>query len=347
MSTMMQNLAWLSAFACVLLGVHLLRTNVGKALPATLLGVTFLVLGLQSALMSLVLEYGHGPWRLFLPSSALLLGPLVFMYFASVADSDYCFSKVRCLHFVPAAVCLLEMALGIYWLDPDAMIVLSFVAYTGALMWRTAQGRSQFAHYGRHQHMIFLWLVSCLVMFGLSLINEAFILFELHQGRPIGRSWALFVGLSAKLVMLSFTVLSALQRPSPFDWLLLVGRKANQSEALSSAAYNKLAEEFNALVEHERLYTGASASLKDIAMRLSVPQRQLSQAINYVHGESFSKRMNRLRVEQAKRLLINSPNQSVVEIMLESGFRTKSNFNKEFLAIEGVSPSEFRKAVGG
>lgn len=65
MSTMMQNLAWLSAFACVLLGVHLLRTNVGKALPAILLGVTFLVLGLQSALMSLVLEYGHGPWPLF------------------------------------------------------------------------------------------------------------------------------------------------------------------------------------------------------------------------------------------------------------------------------------------
>jgi AraC-like DNA-binding protein len=34
----------------------------------------------------------------------------------------------------------------------------------------------------------------------------------------------------------------------------------------------------------------------------------------------------------------------VTEIMLEAGFSTKSNFNREFLRVQGMSLSEWRKS---
>ena len=346
MLTMMQNLGWLSAFACLMLGAHLLRPRANQAMPSVLLGIAFLVMGLQSVLISLVLEHGRGAWAIFLPSSALSLGPLFFMYFESIVDTNYSFTKARSLHFLPAFICLAEMATGLFWLDPDLMIVLSFGAYTFALLSRAIRGRAQFKHLGAHQNVIYLWLVSCVVIFAMSLLNEVLILVELQQGKPINRSVALLVGFLAKLTMLSFALLSALEKPSPFDWLIGFSLKNNRPapQSAEDVSYRALVDKFVKLVVDEKLYAQEGVSLKNVAKLLDAPQRQLSQAINHVYGESFSKRMNRLRVEEAKRLLANPSGNSIVKVMLDSGFRTKSNFNKEFLAIEGLSPRDFRDA---
>jgi len=346
MSTMMQILAWLSAFACGLMGVHLLRSRPSNPMPAKLLGTLFLVMALQASLMSIVIEYGRGSWSVLLPSLALSLGPLLFLYFESVAHSRYRLAAGWYLHFLPASLCLLEMAFKVFWIDPDLMIVLSFAVYTLALSWRMVKGRAQFLHYGAHQNVIFLWLVSCVAILALSWLNEMFIVYELSQGKQVKQSIGLLVGLLSKLTMLSFTLLSALQKPSPFDWLTGFGRTAYRpaQQSVEDSDYRVLVKKFDSLIDCERSYAQEGVSLKSLAAFLDVPPRQLSQAINHVHGESFSKRMNRLRVREAKRLLIDPAGKSIVDVMLEAGFRTKSNFNKEFLAIEGMSPSEFRAA---
>ncbi len=315
-------------------------------MPAKLLGALFLVMALQAGMVSMVIELGRGTWSVLLPSLALSLGPLLFLYFESVAHSPYRLKAKSTLHFLPASFCLVEMIFKQFWIDPDLMIVLSFAVYTLAIAWRMAKGRAQFSHCGAHQNIIFLWLSSCVVILALSCLNEIFILYELSQGKQVKQSIGLLVGLLSKLIMLSFTLLSALQKPSQLDWLTGFGQTAYRPapQSIEDTSYRALAEKFDRLIDREKSYAQEGVSLKSLATFLDVPQRQLSQAINHVHGESFSKRMNRLRVREAKRLLIDPAEKSIIDVMLEAGFRTKSNFNKEFLAIEGKSPSDFREA---
>jgi AraC-like DNA-binding protein len=69
----------------------------------------------------------------------------------------------------------------------------------------------------------------------------------------------------------------------------------------------------------------------------------LSSAINRATGLNVSQFVNNFRVADACRLMAES-NRSTTAIMLEAGFSTKSNFNREFRRVTGQSPSEWRAA---
>ncbi|MDB9804484.1 MAG: helix-turn-helix domain-containing protein [Yoonia sp.] len=75
---------------------------------------------------------------------------------------------------------------------------------------------------------------------------------------------------------------------------------------------------------------------------MGVPVKQLSEAINKVTGENVSRYINAARINEAKAVL--SSGENVTSAMLSSGFNTKSNFNREFLRVAGVSPSEWLRA---
>lgn len=67
--------------------------------------------------------------------------------------------------------------------------------------------------------------------------------------------------------------------------------------------------------------------------------KQLSGTINRVTGENVSRYINAARIFAAQRGLISGEN--VTAAMLEAGFNTKSNFNREFQRITGTSPSDW------
>ena len=65
-------------------------------------------------------------------------------------------------------------------------------------------------------------------------------------------------------------------------------------------------------------------------------------------GVPFSRYVNMLRIRESEKLL-RSTDMSVSEIRSACGFSTLRTFNREFLSMNGVSPSEYRKqrAPGG
>jgi AraC-like DNA-binding protein len=74
-----------------------------------------------------------------------------------------------------------------------------------------------------------------------------------------------------------------------------------------------------------------------------VPARELSAAINSVTGQNVSQFVNNRRIAEACRLL-EETKQSATTIMLDVGFSTKSNFNREFRRVTGKSPRQWRAA---
>ncbi|MCE9731958.1 AraC family transcriptional regulator [Pectobacterium sp. IFB5596] len=104
---------------------------------------------------------------------------------------------------------------------------------------------------------------------------------------------------------------------------------------------HQLAKVLDDFIRTHALYTDPSMTLQRLSRRMGIPLRRLSETINRVHGRNFSQVMNEYRIEEAKRLL-SQTDARITDIMLESGFQTKSNFNREFLRLTGVSPSVWR-----
>jgi AraC-like DNA-binding protein len=98
-----------------------------------------------------------------------------------------------------------------------------------------------------------------------------------------------------------------------------------------------------ALMDAHQLYKDVDLNLTRLARRMGLPARTVSQAVNRVHGMSVSQHVNNYRVAEACRLLLQTE-LPVTGIVFESGFMTKSNFNREFLRVTGQSPTQWRKA---
>lgn len=98
----------------------------------------------------------------------------------------------------------------------------------------------------------------------------------------------------------------------------------------------------DALMADRSLYKDVDLNLGRLARRLNLPARRVSSAVNRIHGMSVSHYVNKYRIEEACRLLATTDT-SVIQVMMEAGFLSKSNFNREFLRLTGVSPIAWRR----
>lgn len=106
-------------------------------------------------------------------------------------------------------------------------------------------------------------------------------------------------------------------------------------------ADHSLMQALDGIMIDKELFRDSNLTLARVAKRLSVPARDLSGATNRVTGNNFSRLINGYRINYAQKALLNS-DLPVTEVMYESGFLSKSNFNTEFRRITGRTPSQFR-----
>jgi len=97
----------------------------------------------------------------------------------------------------------------------------------------------------------------------------------------------------------------------------------------------------DALMNDTHLYTDSNLTLARVARRLSVPVRDVSNAINRTTSENFSRYINGFRIRHAQETL-RKTDLSITEVMFEAGFVSKSSFNTEFRRVTGQTPSQFR-----
>ncbi|MGQ5718102.1 helix-turn-helix domain-containing protein [Pseudochrobactrum asaccharolyticum] len=113
---------------------------------------------------------------------------------------------------------------------------------------------------------------------------------------------------------------------------------------LTAEQHVAIVAELDDLMREMQLYKDMELNLKRIAHRLRKPPRHVSEAVNRCRGMSVSVYVNNFRVEEACRLL-RETDEPVTQITFASGFLTKSNFNREFLRVTGMSPKAFRSQM--
>ena len=122
---------------------------------------------------------------------------------------------------------------------------------------------------------------------------------------------------------------------------LTVIKKEVEQETFSSEEilYNKLCK----MMRDEHLYTDSQLKRDDLASRLNTNRTYLSDAVRKcADGMTFAEFTNRYRLCQAANLLTDNLNMNINEVGDESGFNSRSTYNRLFRDYYGMSPSEFR-----
>jgi AraC-like DNA-binding protein len=116
---------------------------------------------------------------------------------------------------------------------------------------------------------------------------------------------------------------------------------------LGSAIRARIVRKLEIAFATQRLYQDAELSLGSLSRRIHENEHYVSQVINQELNCSFYEYVNARRIEHAKQLLIESPDQNVLDIALSVGFNAKSTFNSAFRRHTGITPREFRTQARG
>ena len=100
-------------------------------------------------------------------------------------------------------------------------------------------------------------------------------------------------------------------------------------------------------MEKEKLYKNPDLTLPVLAKKLKLSANTLSYVLNGYCGQSFYNFVNSYRLEEVASMMRDPKfdDKSVLELLLEAGFKSKSTFNPIFKKWTGKTPSEYRKEI--
>ena len=128
-----------------------------------------------------------------------------------------------------------------------------------------------------------------------------------------------------------------------FDSEPLVTPKSAKAK-LSTEKIKELTEKILMLMDKEKLFQETELTLQQLAQKLNVPTYQVSQTLNEGMKKNFYDLINGYRVEEAKRLLLDSKNMNytILSVGFEAGFNSKTTFNTVFKKFTGLTPTDYR-----
>lgn len=108
---------------------------------------------------------------------------------------------------------------------------------------------------------------------------------------------------------------------------------------------NKQIEYLKKLMTEKEPYLDSSLTIQDLSEQVKIPVKDLSTLINLYMDKHFFDFVNEFRIEKAMQILRDSSQKelTVLEILYQVGFNSKSSFNTSFKKYTGKTPSDFRK----
>lgn len=125
------------------------------------------------------------------------------------------------------------------------------------------------------------------------------------------------------------------------DWiigqlLLVLGRQAIASSEKRGNRYVTLAEDYISL------HYDGEITIEEIAAHAGLSRAYLQRLYKEQNQCSIIDRVNALRIDKAKFLLLSS-SLSLIDVAINVGFNNRQHFSHVFQALVGCSPGEFRK----
>jgi AraC-like DNA-binding protein len=338
------------------------RTRANMFLSILLAALTFSVFHLRYA-GDVITHFSVKAYTLGDPTF-LLIGPLLWFYVTELAGGRISFNAKTLAHFIPFFVivfCSLtfrslfydtgvtraldqhpRLPFTIFWM----MIVIQFSAYQILIhrKWREYQQLIQ-QEVSNTEDVNISWVrffTGVFLIVNLSFLVSLFAVIHLDIMNLVWKS----IGVILSLSIFALGYKGILQKEILFPESLVKPQVVEPAESLTKTDH-VLIEKLQQYMKNEKPFLDPELSLSTLARALGLNRNQLSQLINNGIGENFYDFINKYRVEEVKRLMIDpqKQNYNLLGMALEAGFKSKSTFNLIFKRFTGLTPTEYRKNI--
>lgn len=310
----------------------------GERRPAAPFLLLLALCAAQGVILTLAVGLNWPAARWLSPVTAAGVPVLAWLGFAAAQGAQ---RGARVLpHLGAVFVIILAAAFARPALDP--LLVALFTGYGGAILWHLRGGSDALGALALDggERPVWLWrtIAAALILSGLGdlAISAGFAL-----GLGDLRGWLIGVNYTVFLAGIGALSLAFDPAPTPATAPEDPPPPATAPEDIARDA--EIHARARALLTAERLFLDPGLTLARLARRLRLPEKTLSAAINRHAGQNVSRLVNDLRIDHACALI--AAGCPVTEAMLESGFNTKSNFNRAFRIARATTPSAWRDGL--
>ncbi len=294
----------------------------------------------------------------FLNTAQIFLPVLVFLYFKSIFFKQDQFFRTNLMHLIPIALYALLYTTPILINYVSGSIIFPYVEEIDTVemtLYKDIYGIIYFAFSlrllrqvkGKLVHVFselseeqFTWLFKfVLTFFGVITIDFLFTLTEFLWGYDV--NWDGYIVVLVLITSMFYLAYYGIQQVSHFIPEFLFEpqkKKASQNFAV-------LATQLKQLMADEKPYLTPNLSLRDLAEKMGISDKNLSMIINNELKVTFYDLVNAYRVEAAKTKLLSSDLEkyTITGIGKMCGFSSKSSFYRVFKNETGVTPLNYIK----
>ncbi len=302
----------------------------------------------------------HGMTMVMFPlgfSVNTMLLPLLWLFTVKNYRPDFRFKPSQLLHFIPAAVFLVfclampeqemmntivhEMSgedTGLGLVNTVVLLVQQFT-YFPLIFWYIHKRKKEIMNSSSNAEWVQKeWILRLMVLFA-SLFVTVMTCYVIW---PRTDAWLIQI---LNVIAMAFLVYNAIAHPmlpaSPQE-------PAAHPETVTQLTEEQMREICNRATEYlvlSKAYLNPEMSMAILAKNTGIPSRNLSRSINTYLKRNFFEFINEMRVEEAKRKLMDleTSGYTIDSIFEECGFRSRSTFFMVFKKVEGRTPAAWLK----
>ena len=303
---------------------------------------------------------------LFLTSTSifLLIGPLFYLFFQRILTYRKGLKIYQLTHLLPLFVFIILFIFlflkkeihnqennKIIFSDLNLLILaisaytqlLVYIIFSCSLLFRYVRGLANYTTTMNVQAIY--WLCLLLIIYFCHWLFDA-LAFFLPWFDLISSDDVIILSSIAIFLLLGFVTLTVIRGIQGFG----VVQEAKQpmkytGSNLSQEQKKEIRQKLEHIFFDEKAFLNPDLTIFSLAKLIDSPQKQLSQVINETFQTNFFDYINKQRIEYAKSLIekkINNNHQfTIQQIFYDSGFNTKSTFNRAFKKDTGQTPSDF------
>ncbi|MCX6121810.1 MAG: helix-turn-helix domain-containing protein [Ignavibacteriales bacterium] len=293
-----------------------------------------------------------------------LAGPTFYFYIKSLAYSDFNLNKRHIIHALPFILTVIyftgtfhihsvetKQALlanhaflsQSFWRYYNIAVHIHILIYNITSLFILKNYRAKIRQeYSSIQNINLSWLSVVLYGFLIAWCTSVFNFISRVLVLNISTSIDL-INFLAFFIFYNYIFFKALIHPTIFSGVEEESRQ--KTPYLSKSVEKQYLNRLSQYMESEKPYLDPNITLIDLSRKILIPHRSLSEIINNTLGQNYYDFINTYRIKESQRLLSDTATQrkTILEILYEVGFNTKSSFNQAFKKHTGTTPTEYKR----
>ncbi|WP_166926064.1 helix-turn-helix domain-containing protein [Flavobacterium poyangense] len=300
--------------------------------------------------------------------------PVFYLYVLSVCYSDFKIKPKHLLHLLPFLIANLVLVPRFYAVDLDAKInlltnrqtsielqfnhilfQLQAVGYFIAVFTLLRKAKKLYLeNYAGTSIKLYNWLFQfTMVLATLYLIVFVKNILKFSDYPNISEGIKISI-LVFQVPITCWYLFKALNNPGLFRSIdsklklvsdIILEEKKSEQVDVNEKEYSEELIKLKKFMTDEKPFLNPSITIQDISVGIKIPVRDLSLLINHKLDQHFYDFVNSYRIENAMDILKDTTKNKVtiLEILYDVGFNSKSSFNTAFKKHTGNTPTAYRK----